>query len=278
MGVISLARIDDARTTERLVEVMEKDKTGIVRVYAWEALHARLDRLTSRQRDAWARNALALMKKKALAGDLRIGLVGVIGEGGPTTANKKRIKQIFDETNSMNHGDIRTLWALGDLLARWKSEDLIRYVINRMKNLDDAYRAELVLRRITEEMPLAAEAGPLPQKSRGKKNNYDPKLTTFDRIAQWGNGKSLSIDFHRSHYFGLTGTATPSSENTPEKVIFRNVLKSLLEEDYRDRVDAFIRILLEYVEKPIPEKRTPFPPGRRWPKRPWKYKDPQDNR
>jgi len=150
MAVISLARIDDPRATERLMLVMRTDKEAIVRIYAWEALHARQDRLTGEQRALWINTAYRMAEKGQLRGDLRVGLVGLIEERGPTAENKRLIKRIFAETDSINPSDIRTLWAVGDTLKRWRSGTLIRWLIERMKVLDDAYRAELVLQRVHE--------------------------------------------------------------------------------------------------------------------------------
>ncbi|NIA22310.1 MAG: VWA domain-containing protein [Anaerolineaceae bacterium] len=151
MAVIGLAMIDDPRTTNKLMAVMEEDKTPIVQLYAWEALHGRQSRLAPQQRALWKRRGFEFAKKNLLRGDLRLGLVGLVEEGGPTPRNKKRIKHIFETTNSINPGDIRTLWALGDTIKRWQSGDLVRWLIERMSVLDDAYRAELVLRRLTTE-------------------------------------------------------------------------------------------------------------------------------
>jgi len=153
MAVIGLAMIDDPRTTNKLIGIMEDDRTPIVRLYAWEALHARQSRLDEQQRARWKYRGLEFAEQNLLRGDMRLGLVGLIEEGGPTSRNKKWIKRIFQTTNSINPGDIRTLWALGDTVMRWQSGDLVRWLIERMRVLDDAYRAELVLRRLTDEVP-----------------------------------------------------------------------------------------------------------------------------
>ncbi|NIA20605.1 MAG: VWA domain-containing protein [Anaerolineaceae bacterium] len=153
MGVISLARLDDPRATEKLMQTMLGDRDELVRIYAWEALHGRQERLTEQQRHLWIRTAFDLQRKDALRGDLRLALIGLIEAGGPTVQNKKIFKKIFKNTNSINPSDINTLYALGDMLKRWKSPDLAGYLIDSMKDLDDAYRAEVVLRRIHDKIP-----------------------------------------------------------------------------------------------------------------------------
>ena len=479
MGTISLARIDDPRTTEKLIEAMQKDGSLIIQVYAWEALHARQDRLTAAQRSEWKGAALRLAKAGALRGDLRLGLVGLINAGGPTTWNKELFKDLFVNTNSLDPRDIRTLWAMGDMLKRWQSPDLIKGLIAAMGDLDHAYRAELVLRRVhgkiqhssklsrrgskvmwtttqqawaqwfqgqefkeidpgeggryaglsktmprgdkitntrdpkwkkdlelrtfrldqldvgfavdstgtmgrtirwiqrdvikmlrafelisreprmgvalyrdygdeyvVRNIPLtgngrqlhqalrratAQGGGDVPEalyealltlvkrqkwsagskakkviviigdapphektvddinkfvaksadkgflfytikvRTRGqqimrtlKRPNYDPQLATFDQIARSGNGKSFWASFIEDHHSSRSlGTAKPPSESSAERAIFREVLKAVLEEGYRDRVDPFINVLLEYVEGYVDEKRRPFGPAGR---------------
>ncbi len=153
MAVISLARVDEPRFTTRLMKVLTEDKSKTVRVYAWEALHGRLASLTPEQRTEWEKAGLALGDKNALRGDLRLGLVGLMEAGGPTRENKAMFKRLFMNTNSMAPGDIRTLWAMGETLARWKSPNLVKGLINAMGNLDTAYRAELVLRGFRASVP-----------------------------------------------------------------------------------------------------------------------------
>ena len=106
--VISLARLDDPRSTRMLMQVMLKDKSHIVRVYAWEAIHARLGRLNAEELVEWADVAFDLGKRNYLWGDLRVGLVGAMAVQGPTPRNKELFKSLFLHTNSLEPGDMRT--------------------------------------------------------------------------------------------------------------------------------------------------------------------------
>ncbi|KKK55684.1 hypothetical protein LCGC14_3072090, partial [marine sediment metagenome] len=53
MAIISISRIDEPRTTAKLIETMDNDRKTIVRVFAWEALHARTGSLTPEQKKHW---------------------------------------------------------------------------------------------------------------------------------------------------------------------------------------------------------------------------------
>ncbi|HOI55696.1 MAG TPA: HEAT repeat domain-containing protein, partial [Phycisphaerae bacterium] len=66
MGVISLARLDDPRATQLLMQTMLGDKEELVRIYAWEAVHGRQDRLSPEQRYLWIRTGFDLHRQKAL--------------------------------------------------------------------------------------------------------------------------------------------------------------------------------------------------------------------
>lgn len=476
MCVISLARLDDPRATDMIMEVMQKDENVAVRVYAWEALHGRLDLLTPDQFSEWIKAGKDLANRNALRGDLRLALIGVLEAGGPTAENKRVFQQIFLTTNSLCAGDVRTIWALGDLLGKWHSPDLARGMIAGMGKLDMAYRCEMVMGRLDKSIPRSAtlrkdgsdemwqqtakawgdwfdkqqwqeldgnkpgacsytersalyppcqkitDAGdmswrkdmelgkfhldqldvgfvvdstgsmgqvliwiqrdvvkmmtafelvsreprisvvlyrdfgdeylvkPIPlQKSakelaealRGAKAkgggdipeailegltaslrgqnwssqasarkvvvlmgdapphedslekidklvkefvdrnfviyaikvktlyslttqlpDYDPKLQTFDHIAEVGKGKSFWVDFTFAEQNARDiDVANPPNVDAPEQVILREVLKAAIMDDYKDRVDTFINVLMQYVDQPLEEKRQPFGPS-----------------
>jgi len=494
MGVISLARIDDARTTQRLLDVLTNDAAPIVRAYAWEALHARRDRLTAEQQQTWEDQGYVLYKQHVLRGDMRLGLLGIIEARGPTDRNHRLLKYMLNTTNSMDSRDIRTLWKIGDIIAAWQDRQMIRHLIKAMGNLDTAYRAELVLHRVCDAVPLSYTAGALPPEHRGhpkhrllrhegsdvmwkvtqhrwmewfeeqsfeapagdgeaesrytgvgtllpagqkisdprneqwtrelelprfrignldvgivmdstasmgrvirwvqrdvvklmrtfqtisreprigvilyrdegddyivrgirltgsaaklkaslqeagakgggdmpeavyaalytmlnkqrwskgastrkvvillgdappheqnmpkirelvaeavqenfqfhcvkvrtyhthyfmrhlKKKNWDPKLTSFDRIADWGGGRSFWVSFMAEYGHRAQRTARPTSGQSPARLILYHVLCGLLAEAYHDRIDPFLNILLEFVQEPLDEKRQPFGP------------------
>ncbi len=148
MAVIGLARIDDPRITKKLFEVLEADKLPLVRVYAWEGLHSRLGSLQEAQRARWIRAGKKLLGQGHLRGDLRVGLVRAMAPAGPTDENRQLFRYLFQKTNSMDSSDIRTLRALGDVLAAWRDRTLIDALIGVMGRLDCVFRAEYVLRSL----------------------------------------------------------------------------------------------------------------------------------
>lgn len=155
MAVIGLAEIDDLRTTARLVEALETEKVPLVQLYAWEALFARRGSLSEGQRQTWSRIGKELVGKDVFHGDLRVGLLSLMAAEGPTAANKKVFSTLFATTSSLEPSDARTLWAMAETLARWKSPDLVKALITAMSNLDEAYRAEVVLSALESRVPRA---------------------------------------------------------------------------------------------------------------------------
>jgi hypothetical protein len=93
-----------------------------------------------------------------------------------------------------------------------------------------------------------------------KKPNYDPQLNTFDKIAQWGDGNSFWVSFERHNVSPRsTSCAQPTDEDSPDRLIFREVLTAALHKGYRDRVGPFVRVLLEFVDESPREFRQGFP-------------------
>lgn len=472
MGIVSIARIDDPRVSKLLLGMARKDAQPLVRVFAWEALHARQDTLDKKTHDQWERIGLELGEKGYFHGDLRVGFLGLLGAEGPTLANRKMFSDLFQNTNSQNPDDIRTIVAMGNLLKLWQSQDLIQGLIGSMKKLEDAYRAELILHQVNPDIPLAvtlrdkgsaamwaetqakwsewakattftemaASAGPaykglslsmprgekidptdkkwkrdlemkpfrlqqldvgfavdatgsmgqivswvqsdvikmmrafellsheprigvtfyrdrgdafvtktfpltdnakgltaamkditakgggdIPEAvcegltallnqrwSSGKKArrviliigdapphkesmpdidklvklyapkgflfyaakvrtaysattmlpNWDPMLSSFDEIAKKGGGRSFWVDFTQQaqNYNTLCDTAVPREGISPEQQMFREVLTATMEQDYYDRLDTFLTILMQYVDEPVKEARTAFGP------------------
>ena len=186
MAIIDLARMDHPTVTSFLLEVLEGNTRGaqkptgeagkatpktkpsgrtetssggglssgsrytmsdiIVRLYAYEALYARLRSLTPAQLQRWWKVAKYLAAKNMLHGDMRIAFLRVLAELGPSAEHKRYFIAFFLRTDATNPADIYTLRAMRDVLARWKSPDLVKSLIRGMSRLSTFYRSEYVLR------------------------------------------------------------------------------------------------------------------------------------
>jgi len=182
--VISLGRINDPRTTDRLLKVLAEDSRRVVRVFAWEALHARNGSLSAEQRKQWLEQGRELARQGAFGGDLRIGLVGLLTEAGPGPEGRRTFLKLFARTNSLDPGDIATLDAMSRLLATWKDPDLIKALITEMGKLDNAYRAEYVLGGLGAGVP--------PAVGLAEKGSKFMWTQTQQAWANWFTGANLA--------------------------------------------------------------------------------------
>lgn len=146
MAVISLAKIDDPRITDKLLATAEKDRDNNVRIYAWEALHARTTSLSDEQYARWLAAGCQLVQRNALHGNLRVGLVRALGSAAPTGEHQRTFMAIFAKTNSTgSSGDLPVLAVMRETVAAWKSPELVRTLVARMGDINSAQRAEYVL-------------------------------------------------------------------------------------------------------------------------------------
>jgi hypothetical protein len=153
MAIIALSAIDDPRVSEKLVEVMLAEKTPLVQVYAWEAVFARHKSLTDEQKLAWKECGKSLAAAGHLRGDLRIGLIRIMQEEGPTDENLKLFTFFFENTNAMDPSDNPTLLAMRRCLARWKEPKLVRQMIEAMGDINSCWRAESLLQNLNAGVP-----------------------------------------------------------------------------------------------------------------------------
>lgn len=153
MAILSLNRLADERATERILKRLKADPAPLVKIFAWESLHSRYDLLSDDQREEWLRQGLHLTQRKILRGRLRIGLLRAITAEGPTATNKRFFTWLFQNTNSLDPADVPLLKEMQRTLRTWRSPDLARYLLRAMAKLDDAYRADYILRGLTNDVP-----------------------------------------------------------------------------------------------------------------------------
>lgn len=158
LAVVSMARLPGTQTNDLLLSVLNNDPELAVRMLAWQALLAQADTMNEGDLRALVKGTWPLADKGAFNGELRVSLLRVMATFPPDTRAKQTFQRIFANTNSQNPEDTATIYELGRTLAAWKSPDLAEGLIQRLEVLDDAWRAEMVLR--------AAGADPAPAENR----------------------------------------------------------------------------------------------------------------
>lgn len=157
LAVVCLARLPGTQTNDLLLTVMSSDPEVAVRMLAWQALLAQAPTMNEGDLAAMVKGTWPLVEKGAFRGQLRVALLDLMATLPPDARAKAAFLRIFAETNSTLLEDRPVIEALGRCLASWKSPDLAQALIERMSVLNDAWRAEMVLRDagITAPTPAA---------------------------------------------------------------------------------------------------------------------------
>jgi len=83
LAVTALGLADAKQTTEPLLSVVWEERDPVVKLIAWETLHARTRSLDAKQYDRWIEGGLDAALKGVFRGDLRVGLIGAMASYGP---------------------------------------------------------------------------------------------------------------------------------------------------------------------------------------------------
>ena len=135
LGLISLGRIDAPVTTEKILSSLEKDRDPLVRLYAWEVLHARTPSLTREQHERWVAAGVQTALVGAFRGDLRAGLVSAMRSYGADAfqGNARKVALKFmDQCSHRDARDSRTLAALRTVVAAWRDPVLIKTIASKL--------------------------------------------------------------------------------------------------------------------------------------------------
>lgn len=131
-----------------------KAETLLVKVMAWEALHARANLLTKAQHKRWKAGTLVLLRNGQFRGAMRTGLLRLLAPEGPTPQNKKLFLWLFLQTNSRNPKDSELLCQMSRTLAKWHCPKLTKQLINALGGkISYAPRADYLLRGFENEVP-----------------------------------------------------------------------------------------------------------------------------
>lgn len=154
-GSISYGRLPDNAPASRLIQIARTDNNELVRIVAWQALLARASLLHEEHFIEWQQATFRMAEQGLFRGRMREHLFDVLAICPPSNEAQRVWMRYFNATNSLDSADIGTLQAMGRCLAAWKSTSLVEQLIGRMSNLDDAYRAEYILRQAGSPVPAA---------------------------------------------------------------------------------------------------------------------------
>jgi len=190
----------------------------------------------------------------------------------PMTGNGAALSRAIRTATAAGGGDVpeAVLDALSAavLKQRWSRSDKALKVIVLV---GDAPPHKKDMSKIEKLVKAAAGKGFVFYCIKARTEHGGKDLSSFDKIARWGKGKSFRVDFsdadrQRDIYEGAPGVQVATkgwsgSQTRPDRVILREVMAKILTKDYRDRVKPFTKVLLEYLETPVPERRVKDRPG-----------------
>lgn len=148
IAVTLLSRLETPEITDRLVEVLQKDAHPMVRMYAWEALHARNPALTDEQRKTWVAEGIEINQRKTFRGDLRAALLAAATEFGPQGLDGKIATFYYDLLGEVRHDnpyDSRTLQQMRETVRVWNDPEIVRRTAIMMTRPNVGNAAEFVL-------------------------------------------------------------------------------------------------------------------------------------
>lgn len=206
---ISISRIPKAAVTAKLLE-MTRREDPLVRAVAWECLISRTKMMGADSYRQLMEATAALVDGDVLRGQLRVAALDLLAISQPSKQTKEMFARIFAHTDSRMPHDDAVIAAMGRCLAAWKSPDVVEWLIGRTAVVDDAWRADRVLR--------AAGAG-----VKGEDNLYDQGAQKAmrdmsDRYAAWwqqdkGNWQEVKVSLEDSKWKTLPPHFVPAVED-----------------------------------------------------------------
>ncbi|MBT7171443.1 MAG: hypothetical protein HN909_06705 [Phycisphaerales bacterium] len=157
VALAEMGKIDCKESTDELMKVLETDRDPMVRMYAWEVLHARsasLAKMPSYHR-RWVANGAEAAYRGGFRGDLRVGLINAIAAYGPKPPGfevtpHELIPMLLKTLSPSRPSDSRTLKALRELVATWKDPELTQTIAQMLSSAKTANKAEYLLGGLTD--------------------------------------------------------------------------------------------------------------------------------
>lgn|GEM_PF-4618324 len=166
IALVCLARVPGEAATAAILNVYKQDQHEIVRMLAWHCAASRARAMTEAELDTFLTATHAHIQKNTFKGDMRAAVVNQLAANAPDKAAKLAWRKYFAEANFLAQGngadDRELIQALGECLRRWRSAELVEFLIDRMGNINDAYRAERVLRIAANMDPAGGEPTVMP--------------------------------------------------------------------------------------------------------------------
>ena len=152
-AVTGLSQLPTAEATDALADHLAAERHPVARLVTWQAILARAAMLSHEQYVSWRNITWQMANARLFNGDLRVGLVEMMGAEPITGTARTQFIGLFARTSSQASQDVPTLIAMGHTLRSWGDRKLVEYLIRALLNPNSAVRAELVLQAAGASVP-----------------------------------------------------------------------------------------------------------------------------
>lgn len=145
VALISISRMPTAESTASIIKQLEVEKHPVCRLVAWQAVLARANMLSEAQHESWLAATRLMIRADLFHGDLRIGLLEMLGSAPADTGSRAYFRNLMGHTSSLDSSDVPTLIAMGQCLKSWGDATTVELLIKSLANPSTVVRAELIL-------------------------------------------------------------------------------------------------------------------------------------
>jgi hypothetical protein len=144
--LVCMSRVPRADASAEILKVLKTDKDVLVQTVAWQCMLARASGLSDAEFKQWMDATQPLVARGAFRGDLRMSLAQVLAAAGPDKRTRDIFALLFASTNSLQIQDRHVIGELGNVVAAWHDAATVDWLLARFATLNDAFRAEEILR------------------------------------------------------------------------------------------------------------------------------------
>ena len=232
LAVIALNRLNCPQTTEKLLEVLKKDKEQLVKLYAWEALHARSGYLTLTQHRKWVTEGCKMAKKGTFRGDLRVGFLKALASYSP--ADKKLeakpvkiVEKMVKKLSVANPQDTRTLEAMQQLITKWHDPKLTKKILSKFSGskVSSAQKAEFLVTKLSGFEPVLRFGRLSKTERRERKIAWNKRKGKYRKWLKKQDFKTASQDDLKRYVGTSTWMPKPKIMRNPKNKTWREDLE-----------------------------------------------------
>jgi len=153
LAVISMGQLPTEDATRTILTRLLEEPKPVGKLVAWQTMLSRARLLSDEQYKRWEQETWKMIDRDMFQGDLRIGLLEFLSATPIDRRRSAYFIKLFNETNSLDSGDLPTLIAMGRALKAWGDDYLVNHLLGALRVPITAIRAELILQAAEADVP-----------------------------------------------------------------------------------------------------------------------------